>query len=108
MEEFREALTAKELSVELSKDAKTIDYNYLLRRAGSQEAMRRIYHVAEYELRHWPSGEDKWGQSISEFYASHNPDSDGHWWTVMRLNELMGSPLKLNPLPEWDKARSGI
>jgi hypothetical protein len=107
MEEFSEYFSEKELSAELSKDAKSIDYNYLLHRAGSQEAMRRIYHVAEYELRHWHGGEDKWQKSVNEFYASHDPDSDGQWWMVMRLNELMGSPLKLNPLPEWDKPHSG-
>jgi hypothetical protein len=107
MEEFRESFTEKELSAELSKDAKSIDYRYLLRRAGNQQAMRRIFHVAEDELRHSPGGEDKWRQSVNEFYASHNPDNDGQWWMVTRLNELMGSPLKLNPLPDWDKAKSG-
>ena len=102
--EFPKFLTQKELFDALSKDSKEIDYDDLLHRAGSQDAMRRVYRVAEYELRHMPGGEGKWRQAINEFFATHDPDGDGVWWMVMRLNELMGSPLKLKPLPDWDKA----
>src|SRR5258708_1992883 len=106
MEKFElpKFFTEQELSAELDKNPKEIDYDNLLRRAGSREAMGRVYHVAEYELRHMADGEEKWGQAINEFCSTHDPDSDGKWWMVTRLNELMGSPLKLGPLPEWDKA----
>jgi hypothetical protein len=101
--ELPKFFSEQELSVELGKNPKEIDYDYVLRRAGSREAMWRVYHVAEYELRHIPGGEEKWRQAISEYYSTHDPDSDGEWWKVTRLNELMGSPLKLGPLPDWDK-----
>ena len=91
--------TEQELSVELGKTPKEIDYDYVLRRAGSREAMWRVYHVAEYELRHLPGGEEKWRQAVSEYYSTHDPDSDGEWWKVTRFNELMGSPLKLEHFP---------
>jgi hypothetical protein len=102
--ESGEYFSDQELSAELAKDARFIDYDFLLSRAGNQPAMRRIYRVAEDELKRMASSEEKRLQSIKEYYATHSDDRDEVWWIVARFNELMDSPLRLHRLPDWDKA----
>jgi hypothetical protein len=106
IEAQNKTLTAAEMSAELAKDARTIDYDHLLNRAGNQDegAKRRVYYVAMDELARMPGGIERRKQATNEYYTSHGPDGDEVWWIARRLNELMGSPLKLDPLPEWDRA----
>lgn len=103
MEEFQRCLTEQEMTAELAKNPQEIDYDYLLKRGGGPSNFNRVYYAVEYELRHMPGGDEKWRQVIAEYFASHNPDTDGTRWMAQRMNEVMGSPLKFAPLPDWDR-----
>lgn len=97
----------KEFDDAVKKKAPTeLDYDYLLKRAGPP-FITRVYHIIEGELRHMSSGEEKWRQAVGEYYVTHRDDTDERWWLCHRTNELMGSPLKLSPLPDWDRPRDG-
>jgi hypothetical protein len=95
------------MGVELRKNPSDIDSNYLLKRGNIGRNVDRVYRFVIQELRRREGGEEKWDQAVIEFYKTHRDDQEETWWIARRLNELMGRPLKLGGLPDWDLPPKG-
>ena len=108
MEKYERKFTDDELMRELRKPPSELDYDYLLSKAnaGMHSGEGAIYNAVLDELReHHADGKAARRQAIAEFYATHNADSANTWWIAHRMNELLGSPLRLSGLPIWDRPR---
>jgi hypothetical protein len=106
VEEFKRPLTEREIDVELNKSPREIDYDDLLSRDGSSNR-GRVLAVAEYELRRMPGGRENGRAVEKEHYETRGYDRDyvDQSRIVRKVNEVMGSPLKLESLPGWAKPR---
>jgi hypothetical protein len=102
VEKFERPFTEKELFAELEKPSSEVDFDYLLKRAGALRAGGHVYDVAGEALRLISGGEAAWRQATAEYYVTHGDDRDERWWLCARTNELLGRPLKLENLPDWD------